>query len=99
MKNRLKLILTGAGIIMFVAASHAEPPETPKLYVSTNGPQVNLYWDEVSGADKYTLIASNLNDGSLFGQFDLGANTRVTTPFARGIGFFCFNSRGECRRK
>lgn len=76
-------------IIVFADASHAvELPETPKLYITTNGPQVSLYWDEVSGANNYTLIASNLNDGSFFGQFDVGANTQVSTSLPEGSGFF-----------
>jgi putative iron-regulated protein len=88
MKNWIKLTLTSVAIIMFATVSHAELPETPKLYITTNGPQVNLYWDEVTGADNYTLIASNLNDGSLFGQFDLGANTLLTTTLPEGSGYF-----------
>ncbi|QOJ22794.1 MAG: hypothetical protein HRU78_03290 [Gammaproteobacteria bacterium] len=88
MKNHMKLILIGMAIIMFASVSHAELPEIPKLYITTNGPQVNLYWDEVSGANNYTLIASNSNDGSLFGQFDLGTNTQVNTILPPGSGFF-----------
>jgi len=88
MKNRIKPILVGVAIIVFADASHAELPETPKLYITTNGPQVSLYWDEVSGANNYTLIASNLDDGSFFGQFDVGANTQVSTSLPEGSGFF-----------
>ncbi|MBS0298539.1 MAG: imelysin [Proteobacteria bacterium] len=88
MKNLMKLTLIGMAIIMFASVSHAELPEIPKLYITTNGPQVNLYWDEVSGADHYTLIASNSNDGSLFGQFDLGTNTQVSTVLPPDSGFF-----------
>lgn len=88
MKNWIKLILVGVAIIMFADASHAELPETPKLYITTNGPQVSLYWDEVSGANNYSLIASNLDDGSFFGQFDVGANTQVSTSLPEGSGFF-----------
>ena len=88
MKNWIKLILVGVAIIKFAAVSHAELPETPKLSITTNGPQVSLYWDEVSGANNYTLIASNLNEGSFFGQFDVGANTQVSTSLPEGSGFF-----------
>ncbi|MDO8895091.1 imelysin family protein [Nitrosomonas sp.] len=88
MKNWIKPILAGVAIIVFADASHAELPETPKLYITTNGPQVSLYWDEVSGANNYTLIASNLNDGAFFGQFDVGANTQVSTSLPEGSGFF-----------
>lgn len=88
MNNHMKLILIGMAIVMFTPASHAELPETPKLHITTNGSQVNLYWDEVAGADNYTLIASNLNDGAFFGQFDLGANTQVDTVLPPGSGFF-----------
>lgn len=88
MKSSVKMILTGMVAIMSVAVSHAEPPEIPKLYITTNGPQVGLYWDEVSGANNYTLIASNSSDGSLFGQFDLGADTQVNTVLPPGSGYF-----------
>jgi len=88
MKNHMKLTLIGLVALMFASVLHAELPGTPKLYITTNGPQVNLYWDEVSGADNYTLIASNSNDGSLVGQFDLGANTQVDTVLPPGSGFF-----------
>ena len=88
MRNWMKPILFGIVAKMFATISYAEPPEIPKLYITTNGPQVSLYWDEVSGADNYTLIASNSNDGSLFGQFDLGANTQVSTALPSGSGFF-----------
>jgi putative iron-regulated protein len=88
MKNLMKLTLIGMAIIMFAPVSQAEPPGTPKLHITTNGPQVNLYWDEVSGANNYTLIASNSNDGSLFGQFDLGTNTQVSTVLPPDSGFF-----------
>ena len=73
---------------MFADISHAELPEIPKLYITTNGPQVNLYWDEITGADNYTLIASNSNDGSLFGQFDQRNNTQVSTVLPPGSSFF-----------
>lgn len=88
MKTWVKLILIGGVAVMFSAISHAEVPEIPKLYVTTNGPQVSLYWDEVSGADNYTLIASNLNDGSPFGQFDLDVSSRFSTTLPEGAGFF-----------
>lgn len=88
MKNWIKPILIGIVAKMFATAAYAEPPEIPKLYITTNGPQISLYWDEVSGADNYTLIASNSNDGSLFGQFDLGANTQVSTALPSGSGYF-----------
>lgn len=88
MKNHMKLTLIGLVALMFASVLHAELPGTPKLYITTNGPQVNLYWDEVSGADNYTLIASNSNDGSFFGQFDLGTNTQVDTVLPSGSGFF-----------
>jgi putative iron-regulated protein len=88
MKNKMKLIITGMAILLFAPVVHAEPPGTPKLHITTNGSRVNLYWDEISGADNYTLIASNLNDGSLFGQFDLGTNTQVDTVLPQGSGFF-----------
>ncbi|GKS69349.1 hypothetical protein W03_13530 [Nitrosomonas sp. PY1] len=81
-------MLIGVATSIFAAASHAEPPEAPKLYISTNGPQVSFYWDEVSKADNYILIASNLDDGSPFGQFDLGAGTRLNAPLPEGSGFF-----------
>jgi len=88
MKNPMKLILTGAAVLLFAQVLHAEPPETPKLHITTNGPQVHLYWDEITGAGNYTLMASNFNDGSLFGQFDLNANTQVSTLLPPGSGYF-----------
>jgi putative iron-regulated protein len=88
MKNHMKLIITGMAVLLSVPVSQAELPETPSLYITTNGAHVNLYWDEITGADNYTLIASNSNDGSLFGQFDLGDNTQVSTVLPSGSGLF-----------
>ena len=60
MKNWIKPILAGVAIIVFADASHAELPETPKLYITTNGPQVSLYWDEAVSYTHLTLPTSDL---------------------------------------
>ncbi len=87
MKNQIKLMAIGVGMFL-TAFAWAEPPTTPTLYVSPNGPQVYFYWDEVPGAENYTILASDLASGALFGEFDMGNSNRISTALPAGSSFF-----------
>ena len=87
MKNQIKFTMIGAGMLL-TAFAWAEPPAAPMLYVSPDGPQVHFYWDEVPGAENYTILASDLASGSLFGEFDMGDSSRITAELSAGSSFF-----------
>ncbi len=86
MKNKIKLMITSS--ILLASTAWAEAPATPSLYISPNGPLVHLYWDEVAGADKYTLFASDLASGELFGEFDMGKTNRISVTLPAGTRYF-----------
>lgn len=48
MKNQIKFMIVGALLTSF---AWAEPPATPTLNISPDGPQVHFYWDEVPGSE------------------------------------------------
>ncbi len=87
MENQVKFMIVGVG--MFLSAlAWAEPPATPTLYVSPDGPQVHFYWDEVPGAENYTMLASDLASGALFGEFNMGNSGRISATLPAGSSFF-----------
>ncbi len=86
MKNQIKLMITSS--ILLASTAWAEAPATPSLYISPNGPLVHLYWDEVTGADKYTLFASDLASGELFGEFDMGKTNRISVTLPAETRYF-----------
>ncbi|MCH9638278.1 MAG: imelysin [Betaproteobacteria bacterium] len=88
MKNEIKFMIIGAGIFLTSSSAWAESPATPMLYVSPDGPQVHFYWDEVPDADNYTIIATDIANGSLFGVFDMGNLSRISETLPAGSGFF-----------
>ncbi len=87
LKTQTKFIIMGLGMFLTLFA-RAESPATPTLYVSPDGPQVHFYWDEVPGAENYTLLASDLASGALFGEFDMGSSSRISATLPAGSSFF-----------
>lgn len=87
MKNQIKFIIVSVGIFL-TSFAWAVPPATPTLYVSPDGTQVHLYWDEVPGAETYTILASDLTTGALFGEFDMGNTNRISVALPAGSAYF-----------
>ena len=87
MKNQIKFMIIGVGMSLS-AFAWAEPPAAPMLYVSPDGPQVHFYWDEVPDANNYTILATELATGALFGEFDMGDSSRITAELSAGSSFF-----------
>lgn len=86
MKKQIKFMLASSMLLSSLA--WAAPPATPSLYISSNGPLVNLYWDEVAGAEKYTILATDKATGTLFGEFDMGDTNRVSVTLPVGTSYF-----------
>jgi putative iron-regulated protein len=87
MKNQIKFMIVSVGMFL-TSFAWAVPPATPMLYASPDGTQVHLYWDEVAGAETYTIIATDLTTGALFGEFDMGNTNRISVTLPAGSGYF-----------
>lgn len=85
MKNQIKFIIVG---MLLTSFAWAKPPATPTLYISPDGPQVHFYWDEVPGAEKYTILVSSLANGSSIGEFDMGNTNRISVMLPIESGYF-----------
>lgn len=87
MKNQIKFMIISAGMFL-TSLAWAVPPATPALYVSPDGTQVHLYWDEVPGAETYTILASEIATGALFGEFDMGDTNRISVALPAGSAYY-----------
>ncbi len=85
MKNKIKFILFG---MLLTSHTWAVPPATPTLYISPVGQQIHLYWDEVPGAETYTLFISNLATGASLGEFNMGDTNRLNVRAPAGGSYF-----------
>lgn len=85
MKKQIKFMMVG---MLLTSVAWAAPPATPTLYIAPDGPQVHFYWNEVPGAENYTILASSLADGSFLGEFDMENTNRTSESLPVGSGYF-----------
>ena len=85
MKNKIVTMMAG---MLLTSYTWAVPPATPELYVFPDGQHIHLYWDEVSGADSYTLFVSNIADGASLGEFNMGDTNRLSVTAPVGGSYF-----------